>query len=88
MIDYRHGRRPLHDYLRLHARQTPDKTAIVWYGRRISYAELDALSDRFAQSLRERGIAQGDVVALFLHNCPEYLIAHLGAQKLGAVVSP
>lgn len=88
MIDYRHGRRPLHEYLRLHARATPHKTAIIWYGRRISYAELDQLSDRFAQSLRERGLSQGDVVALFMHNCPEYLIAHFGAQKLGAVVSP
>ena len=88
MIDYRHGRRPLHEYLRLHARATPHKPAIVWYGRRISYAELDDLSDRFAQSLRDRGLAQGDVVALFMHNCPEYVIAHLGAQKLGAVVSP
>lgn len=88
MIDYRHGRRPLHEYVRRHARATPEKTAIVWYGRRISWAQLDDLSDRFAQSLRERGLAQGDVVALFLHNCPEYHVAHIGAQKLGAVVSP
>jgi long-chain acyl-CoA synthetase len=88
MIAYRHGLRPLHEYLRLHARNTPDKAAVIWYGRRISWAELDDLSDRFAQSLRDRGIGQGDVVALFLHNCPQYLIAHLGAQKLGAIVSP
>jgi long-chain acyl-CoA synthetase len=88
MIDYRQGPQPLHEYLRLHARLTPDKPAVIWYGRRISYAELDDLSDRFAQSLRERGIGQGDVVALFLHNCPQYLIAHFGAQKLGAIVSP
>lgn len=87
MIAYRHGRQPLHAYLGLHARAHPHKAAIVWYGRRISYAELDELSDRFAQSLRDRGLAQGDVVVLFLHNCPEFLIAHLGAQKLGAVVS-
>jgi len=88
MICYRDGRRPLHDYLRLHARRTPVKTAVIWYGRRISYAELDEASDRFAQALRERGIGQGDVVALFLHNCPQYLIAHFGVQKLGAIVSP
>ncbi|WP_295379284.1 AMP-binding protein [uncultured Pseudacidovorax sp.] len=87
MIDFRHGERPLHDYLRLHARATPDKTAIVWYGRRISYAELDDLSDRFAQSLRQRGLSQGDVLVLVLHNCPQFVIAHLGAQKLGVVVS-
>ena len=88
MIVYRHGAQPLHEYLRRHARTTPDKAALIWYGRRISYAELDDLSDRFAQCLRERGIGQGDVVALFLHNCPQYLIAHFGVQKLGAIVSP
>ena len=88
MIAYRHGSQPLHEYLRLHARSTPDKPALIWYGRRISYAELDDLSDRFAQTLRDRGIGQGDVVALFLHNCPQYLIAHFGVQKLGAIVSP
>lgn len=88
MKKYRQGARPLHEYLRAHARSTPDKAAIVWYGRRITYAQLDALSDRFAQALQARGIGQGDVIVLFLHNCPEYLIAHFGAQKIGVIVSP
>ncbi|MES2990152.1 MAG: AMP-binding protein [Pseudomonadota bacterium] len=88
MTIYRHGRRPLHDYLRHHARTTPRKPAIVWYGRRISYAELDDLSDRFAQCLRERGIGQGDVIVLFMHNCPQFHVAQFGAQKLGVIVSP
>ena len=35
----------LHEYLRLHARRTPDKAAVIWYGRKISWAELDDLSD-------------------------------------------
>ncbi|CAN5804750.1 AMP-binding protein [soil metagenome] len=88
MTSYRHGCRPLHEYLRLHARATPSKTAIVWYGRRIIYAELDDLSDRFARCLQDRGIGQGDVVVLFMQNCPQFLVAHYGAQKLGAIVSP
>ena len=88
MTPYRQGRKPLHDYLRSHARDTPHKTAVVWYGRRISWAELDALSDRFARCLQDRGIGQGDVIVLFLHNCPQYLIAHFGAQKIGVIVSP
>ena len=88
MTYYRHGRKPLHEYLRFYARATPTKPAVIWYGRRISYAELDDLSDRFAQCLHERGVGQGDVVVLFMHNCPQFLIAHLGAQKLGAIVSP
>lgn len=88
MTRYRQGRKPLHEYLRSHARTAPGKPAIIWYGRRISYGELDALSDRFAQCLHERGIGQGDVIMLFLHNCPQYHIAHLGAQKIGVIVSP
>lgn len=88
MTTYRQGRRPLHEYLRHHARATPDKAAVVWYGRRMTYAELDDLSERFARCLHDRGIGQGDVIVLFLHNCPDFLIAHLGAQKLGVIVSP
>lgn len=88
MTRYGQGRKPLHEYLRSHARATPTKPAIIWYGRRISYSELDELSDRFAQCLQERGIGQGDVIVLFLHNCPQYHIAHFGAQKVGVIVSP
>jgi len=79
---------PLHEHLRRHARSTPDKPAIIWYGRVISYAELDALSDKCALLLRELGVQKGEPVALFLQNCCQYVIAHFGIQKLGAIVSP
>lgn len=87
-IDYPLGECPLHEYVRHHARVQPEKAAIIWYGRAISYAELDRLSDGFAARLRERGIAKGDPVVLFMHGCPQYVIAHFGIQKLGAIVSP
>ncbi|MET3515200.1 long-chain acyl-CoA synthetase [Pseudacidovorax sp. 1753] len=87
-IDYPLGEQPLHEYLRAHARHQPDKAAIVWYGRALSYAELDRMSDAFAQTLHDVGVGPGDRVALFLQNCPQYLVAHFGIQKLGAIVSP
>ena len=87
-IDYLQGEQPLHEYLRGHARRQPDKAALLWYGRAISYAELDRWSDAFAHALHERGVAKGDRVALFMQNCPQYLIAHFGIQKIGAIVSP
>lgn len=87
-IDYLQGEKPLHEYLRGHARRHPDKAALVWYGREISYAELDRCSDAFAQALYERGVGKGDRIALFMQNCPQYLIAHFGIQKIGAIVSP
>ncbi|RYF33581.1 MAG: AMP-dependent synthetase [Comamonadaceae bacterium] len=87
-IAYLQGEKPLHEYLRQHAQQQPEKAAIVWYGRKISYAELDRLSDAFAETLHAIGVGKGDRVALFLQNCPQYVVAHFGIQKLGAIVSP
>ena len=49
------GRRPLTYYLREWARRQPDKAAVLFYGRAMSYAELDRLSDRFAALLNRIG---------------------------------
>ncbi|WP_233575773.1 AMP-binding protein [Noviherbaspirillum saxi] len=87
-IPYLQEEKPLHEYLRQHARTQPDKPAYIWYGNTLSYAELDRLSDRFAARLHGLGVKQGDRVVLFLQNCPQYAIAHFGIQKLGAIVSP
>ena len=82
------GERPLHEYLRAHARRHPDRCAYQWYGRSVSWAELDQASDAFAARLQALGVRQGEPVALFLSNCPQYLMAHFGIQKIGAVVCP
>lgn len=79
---------PLHEYLRQHAREQPDHVAYLWYGHEITYAELDRASDAFAARLAELGVLKGDPVALFMSNCPQYIMAHFGIQKLGAIVCP
>ena len=79
---------PLHEHLRHFARSQPTKPAYLWYGQAISYGELDVASDAFAARLAALGVKAGDPVALFLGNCPQYVMAHLGIQKLGAVVCP
>ena len=87
-IVYRQQEKPLHEYLRQHARAQPNKPAFIWYGTVISYAQLDQMSDTFANQLQQLGVGKGDRVALFMQNCPQYVIAHMGIQKLGAVVGP
>lgn len=87
-IPYLQEEKPLHEYLRAHARTQPDKAAYIWYGSTITYRELNTLSDRFAARLAALGVKKGDRVVLFLSNCPQYVIAHFGIQKLGAIVSP
>ncbi len=85
---YRGDTTCLHEYLRRHARERGDKAAFLWYGRAISFAELDEWSDAFAHCLIARGVKAGDRVALYLNNCPQYIVAHFAIQKLGAIVGP
>lgn len=61
---YPHGRQPLSEYLRAWARLQPQAPALDFYGTRLSYAELDAQSDRCAALLRELGVGVGDRVAV------------------------
>ncbi|QCI66601.1 AMP-binding protein [Phreatobacter stygius] len=85
---YPFGKVLLTDYLRRWAVHQPDKTAVNFYGARLSYAELDRLSDRFAALLVEKGIGKGDRVAVYLPNCPQFFIAFYGILKLGAIHVP
>jgi len=64
------------------------KTALIFYGKKISYKELKELIDRFATALADLGVKKGDTVALFLLNCPQYVIAYFAALKLGAKITP
>ena len=79
---------PLHEHLRAHARNTPARIAYLWYGAAITFGQLDAWSDGFAARLAALGVQKGEPVALFMNNCPQYVIAHYGIQKLGAIVCP
>jgi long-chain acyl-CoA synthetase len=65
-----------------------DKTAIVFYGRKMKHKEIRELSLRFAAALHDLGIKKGDRVAIFLPNCPQFIIAYFGILRLGAVASP
>ncbi|MGW1256787.1 class I adenylate-forming enzyme family protein [Streptomyces sp. NPDC002513] len=65
-----------------------DRTALAYFDGRISYAELNDLSDSVAGHLAARGLEPGDRVAIMLQNSPHFVIALLGAWKAGATVVP
>lgn len=85
---YVHGQMPLHQVLEKQAKERPSDVAIVWYGREIQYRELADWVNRFAWLLLTNGVQKGDRVALYLHTCPQYFIAHYAIQKIGAIVGP
>jgi len=73
-------------YLEQYAVSDPNRLAIRFEGRSITYAQLNSDATRLADALRLKGIAQGDRVALYLPNIPEFAVVYYAAQKLGAIV--
>ena len=61
--------------------------AVVAGDERLSFAELDRLSDRVAVGLAERGIANGDRVGIAMRNCVSWILGYMGALKAGAVAT-
>jgi long-chain acyl-CoA synthetase len=80
--------RTLVDYVSEAAADSPSRPAVLFKGASLSFGELERLSDAFAAALKSLGVERGDRIALVLPNCPQFLIAELGAWKIGAVVSP
>ena len=62
-------------YLTDNARLRGDKTALVAGGRRVTYAELDDLTDRLAAALRDAGVRRNDRILVFMDNCWEAAVA-------------
>ena len=70
------------------AAEFPERTAIVLGETRLTYAQVDALSNQVANLLVSRGIGHGDKVALMSPNLPYFSIVYWGILKAGATVVP
>ncbi|MGP2437484.1 class I adenylate-forming enzyme family protein [Streptomyces sp. JW3] len=74
--------------LRRAVAETPDRAFLAYFDGRLTYREVDELSDSVAGHLAARGLARGDRVAVLLQNSPHFVLAVLGAWKAGGVVVP
>ncbi len=70
------------------ASRYPDRTAFIYYGTKLTYAQFSLYANRFAIELHRLGLKKGDRVAIALPNIPQYPIAFYGALRAGAVVVP
>ncbi len=75
------------DVMRETVSQRPNHTALYFKGSKMSYAQLDQLSDQFANALVAMGIKKGERVALVMPNIPQFVVAEFGAWKAGAVAA-
>jgi len=78
----------LHHILEESARKYPRLTALLFFGRQITYAELDVLASRFAAGLQRLGVRQGTPVSIHLPNSPQFVIAYYGILKAGGIAVP
>lgn len=78
----------VYDLLENSAKKYPNRTALIFYGRRLSYTEVELLARRAASALVDTGVGKGDRVALILPNIPQFIIAYYAALMTGATVVP
>jgi acyl-CoA synthetase (AMP-forming)/AMP-acid ligase II len=75
----------IHEYVAFHAQQDPDREALVFEDRRLSWRELNEQIDRTAKAFLELGIEPGDIIALVSMARPAFIISFMAAAKIGAI---
>lgn len=79
---------PYSEMLSRTAERCPENVAIVSQEINLTYRELDALTNSFANALLAQGVSKGQKVGLFMTNRPEYIISWFAIARIGAVISP
>jgi fatty-acyl-CoA synthase len=70
------------------ARTTPERFAVDYHDREVTYAELEDMAARFAVSFAARGLERGDRVATLTGNTPEHVAVFFACAKLGLILAP
>ncbi|MHA1782719.1 MAG: AMP-binding protein, partial [Promethearchaeota archaeon] len=78
----------LGEMLRETAEKFPDSQAIYFEGFRMTYEEFNHSVDKLATSLSKIGVKKGDVIAIDLPNCPQFVIAFYAIVRIGAIANP
>lgn len=77
---------PVHHFMTEAARNYPESDAIIFKGRRISYRQLNELTDAVAAALTASGFKKGDRAVIYMPNTPQFVIAYYGILKAGGIV--
>ncbi len=80
--------RCVHDLVETCAAQAPDRPAVTFESRSLTYRELNARSNQLARYLRARGVATGSLVGLYVERSCDMVVALLGILKTGAAYVP
>src|SRR5712691_5607040 len=82
---------PSHPYAEIlshTAERFPENEAVISRDENLTYRELDALVNAFANALLDMGIREGDRVCLLMTNRSEFLVSWFALARIGAIISP
>lgn len=77
---------PICQFLTDSYKASPNKVAIHFLGKELTFKEVYESALKFANYLRSLGVEKGDRVAIYLPNCPQAVIAYFGTMYAGGVV--
>ena len=77
---------PLHKYVEQMASRYPEKKALHFLGKDITFSDFHDKVKRFANYLQKLGVEKGDRVAIMLPNCPQAVIGYYGTLLAGGIV--
>jgi amino acid adenylation domain-containing protein len=78
----------VHELFEAQTKRTPDRDAVVFGNRRLTYRELNARANRLARRLRSLGVGPESLVLICMERSPELLVGLLGILKAGAAYLP
>ncbi len=90
---------PMHHFLETAAAKYPNRAATIFGGvvhqlggrlmdAKLSFKQLNEQANRLANALSAMGVKKGDRVAIYLPNCPQYVISYYAILKMGCIVAP
>ncbi|PFS19782.1 long-chain fatty acid--CoA ligase [Bacillus cereus] len=77
---------PLHGYLEKMASRYPEKKALHFLGKDVTFSDFHDKVKKFANYLQRLGVEKGDRVAIMLPNCPQSVIGYYGTLLAGGIV--
>jgi long-chain acyl-CoA synthetase len=75
------------DFMEASAKKFPDRAALIFMERSMTYGELLDQALKLATALADLGVKKGDRIALFMPNCPQFVVSYYGALKIGAIIT-
>jgi long-chain acyl-CoA synthetase len=79
--------RLVQDILKKNRLERPDKVALICENQRLTYSQIDLMSDRLANAFHKNGIQEGDRILLYLLNSSEMVVSIFAALKANAIFS-